>query len=295
MKKIVCFIAAILGCQGLTAQEKEFPVWPDKTPNEVHLQKGTPFEEKGNDNVTRIMKQPIPTLQRFPAKRASQNKTASRQNKLGSKPFQQASSQDKVIIICPGGGYSILAIDLEGTEIAQWLNSLGYTAYVLRYRVPKDRTGALQDAQRAIRIVRHQNPGKQIGIMGFSAGASLSARAATRSQSPSYTPIDEIDKESCRPDFFGLIYPAYLDEGPNHTLTPELTIDENTPRCFIFQTTVDPYGNSSFVFGQALRFHQIPVELHIYPTGVHGYGLRTKMAEAGGIWPKLMGKWLKTF
>lgn len=288
MKKIICFIAAALTCQCLTAQEKEFPVWPENTPNEVHLQKGKSVEEKGNDNVTRILSQPIPTLQRFPAKSGTRSKVCVATNK-------PASTQDKVIIICPGGGYSILAIDLEGTEIAQWLNSLGYTAYILRYRVPKDREGALQDAQRAIRIVRHQNPGKKIGIMGFSAGASLSARAATRSQAPSYTPIDEIDKESCRPDFCGLIYPAYLDEGPNHTLTPELTLDENTPRCFIFQTAVDPYGNSAFVFGQALRFHKIPVELHVYPTGAHGYGLRTKLAKAGGIWPKLMATWLKTF
>ena len=198
----------------------------------------------------------------------------------------------KVVIVCPGGGYQILAVNHEGTEIAQWLNALGYTAYVLRYRVPDNREGALQDVQRAIRIARAENPGKQVGVMGFSAGASLTARAATRFQLPSYTATDETDTQSARPDFAALIYPAYMDEGEHHTLTPELTITEQTPPFFVFQTADDPYGNSALVISQALRNHKIPVQLHIYEKGGHGYGLRANLAEAASKWPKLMEEWL---
>ena len=197
-----------------------------------------------------------------------------------------------MVIVCPGGGYQILAVNHEGTEIAQWLNALGYTAYVLRYRVPDNREGALQDVQRAIRIARAENPGKQVGVMGFSAGASLTARAATRFQLPSYTATDETDTQSARPDFAALIYPAYMDEGEHHTLTPELTITEQTPPFFVFQTADDHYDNSALVISQALRNHKIPVQLHIYEKGGHGYGLRANLAEAASKWPKLMEEWL---
>ena len=118
------------------------------------------------------------------------------------------------VIICPGGAYAVLAYEKEGQEVAQWLAGLGYNAYVLAYRVPNNRLGALQDVQRAIRIVRSKGA-TQVGVIGFSAGASLSCRAATRWDSPAYepNPKDKIDSLSCRPDFGILIYPAYLDEG----------------------------------------------------------------------------------
>lgn len=228
-------------------------------------------QEMGDDGILRIQQMPVPTLQKFPVVK---------------------SPKGKVVIICPGGGYQILAVNHEGTEIAQWLNALGYTAYVLRYRVPDNREGALQDVQRAIRIARAENPGKQVGVMGFSAGASLTARAATRFQLPSYTATDETDTQSARPDFAALIYPAYMDEGEHHTLTPELTITEQTPPFFVFQTADDPYGNSALVISQALRNHKIPVQLHIYEKGGHGYGLRANLAEAASKWPKLMEEWL---
>ena len=258
----------------LRAQEKEFKLWTDKTPKEVVLGKGTLKEETSPSGVQKITYLPQPTLQKYPA---------------------PGSKRDKVIIVCPGGAYNVLAVNLEGWEICQWLNSQGYTAYLLRYRVPKNRLGALQDAQRAIRMVRSQNPGKQIGIMGFSAGGSLSARAATRFATPSYTATDDIDQLSCRPDFCALIYPAYLDEGPNHTLTPELTLSPETPRFFIFQTEKDPYGNSAFTMGTALKHNNTDVELHIYPGGGHGYGLRQASAKVATIWPLLMAQWLETF
>ena len=253
------------------AQESERNIWPDKRPVEVVLKKGKMKQEMGDDDILRIQQMPVPTLQKFPVVK---------------------SPKGKVVIVCPGGGYQILAVNHEGTEIAQWLNALGYTAYVLRYRVPDNREGALQDVQRAIRIARAENPGKQVGVMGFSAGASLTARAATRFQLPSYTATDETDTQSARPDFAALIYPAYMDEGEHHTLTPELTITEQTPPFFVFQTADDRYGNSALVISQALRNHKIPVQLHIYEKGGHGYGLRANLAEAASKWPKLMEEWL---
>ena len=269
--KTMLLASAMLLAAPAWAQESERNIWPDKRPAEVVLKKGKMKQEMGDDDILRIQQMPVPTLQKFPVVK---------------------SPKGKVVIVCPGGGYQILAVNHEGTEIAQWLNALGYTAYVLRYRVPDNREGALQDVQRAIRIARAENPGKQVGVMGFSAGASLTARAATRFQLPSYTSTDETDTQSARPDFAALIYPAYMDEGEHHTLTPELTITEQTPPFFVFQTADDPYGNSALVISQALRNHKIPVQLHIYEKGGHGYGLRANLAEAASKWPKLMEEWL---
>ena len=269
--KTMLLASAMLLAAPAWAQESERNIWPDKRPAEVVLKKGKMKQEMGDDDILRIQQMPVPTLQKFPVVK---------------------SPKGKVVIVCPGGGYQILAVNHEGTEIAQWLNALGYTAYVLRYRVPDNREGALQDVQRAIRIARAENPGKQVGVMGFSAGASLTARTATRFQLPSYTATDETDTQSARPDFAALIYPAYMDEGEHHTLTPELTITEQTPPFFVFQTADDPYGNSALVISQALRNHKIPVQLHIYEKGGHGYGLRANLAEAASKWPKLMEEWL---
>lgn len=269
--KTMLLASAMLLAAPAWAQESERNIWPDKRPAEVTLEKGKMKQTMGEDDILRIQQMPVPTLQKFPVVK---------------------SPKGKVVIVCPGGGYQILAVNHEGTEIAQWLNALGYTAYVLRYRVPDNREGALQDVQRAIRIARAENPGKQVGVMGFSAGASLTARAATRFQLPSYTATDETDTQSARPDFAALIYPAYMDEGEHHTLTPELTITEQTPPFFVFQTADDPYGNSALVISQALRNHKIPVQLHIYEKGGHGYGLRANLAEAASKWPKLMEEWL---
>lgn len=269
--KTMLLASAMLLAAPAWAQESERNIWPDKRPAEVVLKKGKMKQTMGEDDILRIQQMPVPTLQKFPVVK---------------------SPKGKVVIVCPGGGYQILAVNHEGTEIAQWLNALGYTAYVLRYRVPDNREGALQDVQRAIRIARAENPGKQVGVMGFSAGASLTARAATRFQSPSYTATDETDTQSARPDFAALIYPAYMDEGEHHTLTPELTITEQTPPFFVFQTADDHYGNSALVISQALRNHKIPVQLHIYEKGGHGYGLRANLAEAASKWSKLMEEWL---
>ena len=127
--------------------------------------------------------------------------------------------------------------------------------------------------------------------MGFSAGGSLSARASTNFNKKTYVPVDNLDSLSCRPSFTMLIYPAYLDQGPNLTLTPELELSKDVPPIFIFQTADDPYGNSALVMAGALRNAKLPVELHLLSTGGHGYGLRPGKIAAE-TWPVLAEKWL---
>lgn len=200
------------------------------------------------------------------------------------------------VLVCPGGGYQILSIDLEGYEIAHWLSDLGFTACVLEYRVPNMRQGALQDIQRAMRVIRAhavewQINQEQVGVMGFSAGGSLSARISTEYDRALYDPVDKADSLSSKPAFAVLIYPAYLDLGPGNTITRELHVREDTPPMFIFQTADDPYGNSALVMAGALRKAKASVELHYYPKGGHGYGMRRE--PAAGEWPPLAAQWLK--
>lgn len=203
------------------------------------------------------------------------------------------------IIICPGGGYSILAIDKEGYEVAQWFSNLGFTTFVLQYRVPQQQEAALMDIQRAIRMVRAQanrwnlDP-TRIGVMGFSAGGSLSARAATLFEQPTYAVVDAMDSVSARPDFALLIYPAYLDKGESNTLTPELKVSSATPPMFMFVAADDNHANSTLVMAAALREANVPVESHLYPVGKHGYGLRPGN-QAAITWPALAKKWLDDF
>ena len=251
-------------------------LWPGKVPGEPKAKCDPVLSTTEKDNITRIAEITDPVMEVFLPERSSANGAA--------------------VVICPGGGYHILAYDLEGTEVAAWLTRNGYAAFVLKYRVPDKKEGALQDAQRAIRIVRN-NAEKyglktdRTGIMGFSAGGSLSARTMTRYNVKTYQPVDRADSLSCRPDFAMLIYPAYLDQGPGLSLTPELTMTKEIPPVFIFQTADDQYGNSALVMAQALRNTGVPVELHLLPEGGHGYGLR-KGNNAGETWPALAENWL---
>lgn len=208
------------------------------------------------------------------------------------------------VVICPGGGYSILAMDLEGTEVAEWLNSIGVSAVVVKYRVParagRARQDApLQDAQRALGLTRHHaaewgiNP-RRIGVMGFSAGAHLSAVLSCNNEARTYEAIDEADKASCRPDFVMLVYPAYLTlakEGDK--IAPELKITANTPPTFLLQTQDDGIRVECSVFYYlALKQAKVPVEMHLYPTGGHGYGLRPT-AKAVTTWPRQAEQWMR--
>ena len=212
---------------------------------------------------------------------------------------------DATIVVFPGGAYHILAIDLEGTEVCDWLNSAGITCVLVKYRVPDSgpfpkSSAALQDAQRALGIVRshaaewHLDP-TRIGVLGFSAGAHLSAALSTHFEQRLYDPIDEADQVSCRPDFAVIVYPGYLAlSEQNFAPNSELHVTEKTPPSFMVQAEDDPvHVENSTVYFLALNHAKVPAELHIYANGGHGYGLRRTELPVTA-WPKLVETWLQT-
>ena len=291
LRRTVALLAAVWLLAGLfaslvsvaSAEDRPVvPVWPGKVPGEPENSPPEKIlEPMGGKPVVRLTNVSHPTLTLY-------------------RPSTTPASQTAVII-CPGGGYHILAMDLEGEEVAQWLNSIGVTALVLKYRVPK-RDGLakhdlpLKDAQRAIRLARSQavewgyQPDR-IGILGFSAGGHLAATASTNFDRPGYEPQDNIDKLSARPDFSILIYPAYLVE--KGQLTPEIRVTEQTPPAFLVHAYDDGVTpESSLRYALALKENKVPAELHMYTTGGHGFGLRPSK-DAISQWPARCADWLK--
>jgi acetyl esterase/lipase len=220
------------------------------------------------------------------------------------------------VVVFPGGGYRILAIDLEGTEVCDWLTSRGITCVLLKYRVPGDPSTtypisgpypkspmALEDAQRTLGLVRlhaaewHIDPHK-IGVLGFSAGGHLVAAMSTHFEQRLYPPIDAADKESCRPDFAVAVYPGHLslsDDGPGLNPDIERHITRQTPPTFLLQNEDDHVDgvNQSLVYYLALKKAGVPVEMHLYAQGGHAFGLRpTKLPVSR--WPQLVETWLGT-
>lgn len=220
--------------------------------------------------------------------------------------FKPAAEKDTgaAVLVCPGGGYHILALDLEGTEVCEWLNSLGVTGVLLKYRVPK-RPGlekdavAIQDAQRAMGLLR-QHAGdwgldaRRLGVLGFSAGGHLSAALSTRFERRSYSPVDGADQLSCRPDFAVLIYPGYLtDKEQGDRVAADLPLSTNTPPIFLAMSQDDPVRVENVLqFGAALQAAKVPFELHVYPTGGHGYGLR-RTDNPVTSWPDRTADWMR--
>ena len=220
------------------------------------------------------------------------------------------------VVVFPGGGYQVLAIDLEGTEVCDWLTSKGITCVLLKYRVPN--TGphwekqcdcqvnpkapmALEDAQRTLGLVRfhaaeyHIDPHK-IGVLGFSAGGHLSADISTHFKTRLYSAVDAADKVSCRPDFAVALYPGHLwISDKKFELNPDVPVTRQTPPTFLLQAENDPVDsvNNSLVYYIALKKAGVPVEMHLYAEGKHAFGLRrTKFPITR--WPQLMEAWLGT-
>jgi acetyl esterase/lipase len=214
--------------------------------------------------------------------------------------FQPSSdSANTTVLIAPGGGYSILAWDLEGTEIATWLQSQGITAIVLKYRVPTSRESkkwlpAVQDLQRSISLIRSNGiPGvttDRVGVLGFSAGGKASTRVATATER-TYDATDKIDEQSCIPDFAVLIYPAWLvDQGT--TLIEDLSITSKTPPMFMAHAANDPVTCLSSVgLFAALQAKKVPAELHVFNSGGHGFGGR-KTGNPTDAWKAMCRIWM---
>jgi acetyl esterase/lipase len=209
------------------------------------------------------------------------------------------------VVVFPRGAYHILAIDLEGTEVCDWLNSAGITCILVKYRVPDSgpypkSSAALQDAQRALGIVRshasewHIDPNR-VGVLGFSAGAHLAAALSTHFEHRLYDPIDAADQVSCRPDFAVIVYPGYLALAEqNFAPNPEIHVTSETPPTFLVQSEDDPvHVENSTVYFQALKNAKVPAEMHLYAHGGHGYGLRRTELPITA-WPKLVETWLQT-
>lgn len=216
-----------------------------------------------------------------------------------------SSGAGPAVVVFPGGGYQILAIDLEGTEVCDWLTSIGVNCVLVKYRVPNTgpypkSAAALQDAQRALGMVREHatewgiDP-QRVGVLGFSAGAHLAAALSTHYDQRLYAAVDTADKLSCRPDFAVIVYPGYLAlADQNFAPNPDIHPTADTPPTFIVQAEDDPvHVENAVVYFMALKNAKVPAELHIYAQGGHGYGLR-RTALPVTTWPQRVEDWLHT-
>jgi acetyl esterase/lipase len=218
----------------------------------------------------------------------------------------QGKNTGAAVVVFPGGGYNVLAIDLEGTEVCDWLTGKGITCMVLKYRVPCAKVGpyrdcptALQDVQRAMGMVRSRaaewkvDP-RKIGVLGFSAGGHLVVAISTHFEKRLYAPVDEADKASCRPDFAVSLYPGHIAvPEKNFALNPDLHVTAKTPPTFLLQAQDDPVDpvENSLVYYEALRKAGVPAEMHVFVKGGHAFGLRPTDA-AITRWPQLVETWL---
>jgi len=299
MKRIAMAVCLIVGWSPAwpgAAADKPLVVdlWPGKVPGDVGITgqekffelkvKGKPYHVAGKPTrwLTNVTK---PTLT----------------------VYRPAKDKDTgvAMLICPGGGYHNLGWDVEGEEVAAWLNSIGVTGIILKYRCPRrpgdikgePPLGPLMDAQRAVSLVRSRagelgiDP-KKIGMVGFSAGGHLVGATATNFEKRAYEPVDAIDKVSCRPDFAIMLYSGYFrvkDE-----LSPTIRVPAGIPPLFLVHATDDPISDvdHSVTMYRAIKRAGVPVELHVYATGGHGFGVR-KVEHSCANWTDRCADWLR--
>jgi acetyl esterase/lipase len=264
-------------------------LWPTGAPEKpgVTIEAEKRMEPKNEKDVLRVTNVTEPTLTVYrPAPPITPNGTA--------------------VLVCPGGGYGILAIEHEGTQVCDWLNSLGVTAVLLKYRVPvRDKTPGyepLQDAQRAIGIVRQNalqwgiNP-KRVGILGFSAGGHLSVMAALHANERTYPNDPELDVADATPDFLIPIYPAYLvGKDDTFTLLPSVKVTPAAPPVCLVHAHDDngvTSASASALLYMEYKKLKLPAELHIFSSGGHGFGMR-KSEKPVSQWPQRVGEWMRT-
>lgn len=224
--------------------------------------------------------------------------------------YQPAKDKDTgaAVLICPGGGYHNLGWDVEGEEVAQWLNSIGVTGIILKYRCPRrpgdvkgePPLGPLKDAQRAVSLVRSKakewgiDP-KRIGMIGFSAGGHLTLAMATNFDKRAYEPLDAIDQISCRPDFGILAYSGYLKNREKDELSPGIRVPAGTPPLFLVHASDDAISTveHSVIMYLALKRAGVSTELHVYATGGHGFGVRP-VDHPCSTWTRSCADWLRS-
>jgi len=272
-----------------SAGHRQIPIWPGAAPD--------PLPVSGPEYITNVTTSARPWL-------AACNISQPTMTICSPK----GANTGVAVVVFPGGGYNCLAIDLEGTEICDWLTSRGITAVLLKYRVPtrgKDAYAespqALEDAQRTLGLVRlhatewHIDPNK-VGVIGFSAGGHMVAATSTHFNKRRYRPVDAADKLSCRPDFAIALYPGHLwDDDGGLALNPNVPVSASTPPTFLVAAENDPTDNinNTLAYYMALKNARVPVEMHLYAEGGHAFGLRDKTSPIGE-WPLLVEKWLKT-
>lgn len=316
LRRVAAAALAALAWQGAPAQAWEppagltqLPIWPGAAPGGRHT---TRPETEVRDPKRLIGGKPIvavhdvsrPTITVFPPK---------------------GPNTGAAVVVYPGGGYEILAIDLEGTEVCEWLASKGVTAVLLKYRVPghpgphRTSPAALADAQRTMGLLRQRakalriDPGK-IGVMGFSAGGHLIAAMSTQYEKRAYQRVDAADDLSCRPDFAAAIFPGHLSiwesseprarrariqvrlrNGDDLALNPDIHVTKRTPPTFILQAGDDPVDpvENSLVYYAALRKAGVHAEMHLFATGGHAFGIRPTEHPITR-WTPLFETWLRT-
>jgi acetyl esterase/lipase len=288
----VAVVLLLSGALPLTcAPAPAIPLWPGLAPGD----QGGLGEEKDLTKPTdgRIADKPVirlgnvstPTLTVYPPPAGKANGAA--------------------VMVFPGGAYNILAMDLEGTEVCDWLNSIGVTGLLVKYRVPKragldKHTAALQDAQRALSLARRRaaefglDP-QRLGVLGFSAGGHLAAALCAGAAQRTYPALDAADAVSCQPDFAVLIYPAYLTlKDKNDQIAPDVQVTSQTPPSFLAMAADDPVRvENALYYALALKTAGVPFELHVYPAGGHGYGLR-RTQQPITSWPDRAADWMRS-
>ena len=272
---------ALSGALAAAAKSNTYPVWPEgKVP--MCKDVGPETVRPTTDDIVRFTNVSTPTV-----------------------TFVQAASEDPTpaVLVCPGGGYSYLAWSHEGVETAQWFKNHGISAFILKYRCPKQKDAAFADAQRAISFIRANavnfniDP-TQLGIIGYSAGANLAARVSTNHAKRGYDPIDDTDKVSCRPDWAMVIYPwALIEDGekgqpPSLRLRAEFPVDKTTSPAFIVQSQDDACKvQNSLAYFNALTLAGVKAEMHLFGKGGHGYGMRER-GNPTDCWTALAEVWL---
>jgi acetyl esterase/lipase len=301
MQRIAAMVS-LMACLGLVrlagANEKPLvvDVWPGKPP-----------EEPGTIGAEKVVMSPA--LKRTQVEVTDSTRMVTNVTRPTLTIYRPAKDKDTgaAVLICPGGGYWNLFWELEGEEVAQWLNSLGVTGIVLKYRVPRrpdepkgePARRPLQDAQRAVRLIRARakewgiDPNR-IGMVGFSAGGHLALATATSFDRRTYDPVDDVDQLSCRPDFAIAAYSGYLKAKDKDELSPGLHVPAGTPPVFLVHGGDDPISppeHSVFMY-LALKRAGVPAELHIYASTVHDFGVRPGDRPCFG-WTRVCADWLR--